>query len=85
MLIGSLRKRKEEGKLRISGLYKSSEHFDKDMSKEIELKEAVILGGILSINNIGIGIGASVAGLNIFVTSLMSLIFSMFLLSLDFI
>jgi putative sporulation protein YtaF len=79
MLIGSLRKRKERKEnLGYQDYINHPEHFDKDMSKEIELKEAVILGGILSINNIGIGIGASVAGLNIFVTSLMSLIFSMF-------
>lgn len=85
MLISSFKKRKEIKKnLGYQDYLNNPEHFDKDSSKEIELKEAIILGGILSINNIGIGIGASTAGLSIFPTSILSLIFSMVLVKLGF-
>lgn len=49
---------------------------DKNNSKTIDFKEAIILGFILSINNIGLGLGASLSGMNIFLTSFTSLIFS---------
>jgi len=55
---------------------------DKNNSKTIEFKEAIILGIILCINNIGLGIGASISGLNIYVTSLSSLIFSILFIKL---
>ncbi|MCT8977139.1 sporulation membrane protein YtaF [Clostridium sp. CX1] len=55
---------------------------DKNDSKTIELKEAVILGIILCINNIGLGIGASITGLNIYITSLSSLLFSILFIKL---
>ncbi|NLM34483.1 MAG: sporulation membrane protein YtaF [Clostridiales bacterium] len=85
MLISSLRKKKERGQsLGYQDYINHPEHFDKDSSQEIEVKEAVILGVILSVNNVGIGIGASVAGLNIFITSLLSLIFSMVFVKLGF-
>ena len=50
---------------------------DIDNSKTIELKEALILGIALSLNNIGIGIGASILGMNPFITSVLSFIFSL--------
>jgi len=50
---------------------------DKNNSKTIEFKEAIILGIVLCLNNIGLGIGASITGLNIFITSISSLIFSL--------
>ena len=84
-LISALWKKKEANQASgYQDFINRPEQFDKDSSKEIELKEAVILGFILSINNIGIGIGASAAGLNIFVTSLLSLIFSMGFVKLGF-
>ena len=60
------------------------ELLDKNNSKEIELKEAVLLGIILSVNNIGIGIGASISGLNMNITSFLSLIFSLIFIKLGF-
>lgn len=57
-------------------IIKHPEIIDINKSKTIEFKEAIILGGILCINNIALGIGASIAGLNIFITSLLSMIFS---------
>lgn len=48
------------------------EIIDKDNSKEIEFRETIILGLILCFNNVGLGIGASITGLNIYLTSLAS-------------
>ncbi|SCN25282.1 putative sporulation protein YtaF [Clostridium sp. N3C] len=84
MLISSLKKKDSKENLGYQDYINHPEHFDKDRSKEIELKEAVILGAILSINNIGIGIGASTAGLNIIITSFLSLLFSMVFVKLGF-
>jgi len=53
------------------------EIIDTNDSKTIEFKEAIILGIVLCLNNIGLGIGASISGLNIFMTSISSLIFSL--------
>lgn len=53
-----------------------AETFDKDHSKSIDFKESIILGIFLCINNIGLGIGASLAGLNITITSITCLILS---------
>lgn len=60
------------------------ETVDKDNSKTIEFKEAIILGIILCINNIGLGIGASISGLNIYLTSFSSLIFSIVFIKLGY-
>lgn len=60
------------------------EAVDKNNSKTIEFKEAIILGLILCINNIGLGIGASISGLNIYITSLSSLIFSILFIKLGY-
>lgn len=56
---------------------RNPEIIDTNGSKTIEFKEAVILGIVLCLNNIGLGIGASISGLNIFMTSISSLIFSL--------
>jgi putative sporulation protein YtaF len=50
------------------------EIIDKDNSKEIEFKETIILGLILCFNNVGLGIGASITGLNIYLTSIASFV-----------
>lgn len=55
---------------------------DKDNSKTIDSKEAIILGLILSINNIGLGLGASMMELNVYIVSLASLICSMLFIKL---
>ncbi|MGL4335391.1 MAG: manganese efflux pump [Turicibacter sp.] len=53
-----------------------AETFDINHSKTIEISEAVLLGLFLCINNLGLGIGASLAGLNIMMTSITCLILS---------
>ena len=52
------------------------EKYDKDKSGNIELKEAFVLGFALTINNIGLGIGASIMGLNVIATAVVSFFIS---------
>lgn len=65
-------------------MLKHPEVIDKDNSKTIDFKEAIILGFVLSINNIGLGLGASLSELNIYATSLASLIFSFLFIKLGY-
>ncbi|MCX7883802.1 MAG: sporulation membrane protein YtaF [Caloramator sp.] len=58
------------------------EIIDSNKSKTIELKESILLGSILCLNNIGLGIGVSILGLNIYITSLSSMIFSLVFIKL---
>lgn len=57
-------------------LIKNPEAADKDMSGYIDTKEAILLGFALALNNIGMGFGAGAAGLNIFLTSVLTFAFS---------
>lgn len=50
---------------------------DINRSKLIEFSETITLGTVLCLNNIGLGIGASITGLNIYFTSIASLILSL--------
>jgi putative Mn2+ efflux pump MntP len=59
------------------GILEYPEKADKDNSQHIDIKEAVPLALALTVNNIGIGIGASAAGLDIFFTSAATFFFSM--------
>lgn len=63
---------------------RNPEIIDTNRSKTIELKEALILGGVLCINNIGLGMGASITGLNPYITSISSFIFSMLFLQMGY-
>lgn len=53
------------------------EKADMDNSANIDTKESIALALALTLNNIGLGIGASITGLNIILTSLFTFIFSM--------
>jgi putative sporulation protein YtaF len=50
---------------------------DANNSSTIDLKESIILGIALSMNNFGLGIGASIIGLNIILCTILSFVFSM--------
>jgi len=63
---------------------RSPEIIDSNHSKTIEFKESIILGILLCLNNIGFGIGASITGLNIYITSIFSLIFSLVFIPLGY-
>lgn len=60
------------------------EIIDSNNSKTIDFKETIILGLVLCLNNIGLGIGASITGLNIYMTSITSLLFSMLFIPLGY-
>lgn len=60
------------------------ELIDKDNSSTIDSKEALILGVALSLNNIGLGIGVSIIGLNIYLLSTLSIFFSLFFIQAGF-
>lgn len=55
---------------------------DVDKSGTIEFKESFMLTVALSLDNVGLGIGASVAGLNIILTTLITFIFSIVIIPL---
>ncbi len=54
----------------------------KAVSSALRLKEAILLGFALSINNVGLGIGASITGLNLLLTSFISFLCALLLLTL---
>jgi putative sporulation protein YtaF len=56
---------------------RNPEIIDTNNSKTIDFKEAIIMGIFLCINNVGLGIGSSIAGFNIYLTSVLSLLFSL--------
>ena len=62
--------------------WSESEKYDKDQNKIIDSKEAVLLGFILSLNNIGLAIGAAISGFPILATSVISAGMSLFLFPL---
>ncbi|MGG5462715.1 sporulation membrane protein YtaF [Clostridium sp. B9] len=54
---------------------------DKDKSGNIDLKESLALSVALSLNNFGLGIGASISGLNITFTTISTFIISLIFIS----
>ncbi|WP_027623564.1 sporulation membrane protein YtaF [Clostridium lundense] len=92
MLIHSLKndcsKEKNDSKINMEGenyyhnVLNNPEIIDVNGSKNIEIKESLFLGIVLCINNIGLGIAASITGLNMYLTSLASCIFSMLFIQL---
>ncbi|WP_411681897.1 sporulation membrane protein YtaF [Clostridium thailandense] len=55
----------------------SPEKADKDNSGCIDLKESLFLGFALALNNMGLGIGASITGLSITLTSIFTFVFNL--------
>lgn len=53
------------------------DRYDKDQSGNIELRESFAFGFALSINNIGLGISASMAGLSVIAASVSSFVCSL--------
>lgn len=49
---------------------------DRDNSKTLDVKESAALAFALTLNNLGLGIGASITGFNIYITVLFTFIFS---------
>ena len=61
---------------------KNPEKYDKNTNNRIEFREAVSLGLALSINNIGLGIGASIGGLHVLPAAIGSFVFSFIFISI---
>lgn len=59
-----------------NNMLKYAENSDKDNSLYIDIKEAITVGIGLTLNNVGTGIAASIAGVNLFSTLLFTFIFS---------
>lgn len=57
---------------------------DKDKSGNIDFKESLALSLALALNNFGLGIGASISGLNIAFTTMSTFIISLIFISLGF-
>lgn len=79
MIMNSLKNKKEndeEKELSYTDILVKPHKADKDESGYIDLKESVTLGLALSLNNFGLGIGASASGINIYLTSIITFLFS---------
>lgn len=72
-------------KVQCEELLTSPEKADMNNSGNIDLKEAVILGFVLALNNMGLGIGASITGLSIILTSIFTFVFSLTAIPLGYI
>ena len=57
---------------------------DTNKSGTIEFKESIILSIALALNNVGLGIAASIAGLHVVLTTIITLIFTMLIIPLGF-
>ncbi|MCR3758982.1 sporulation membrane protein YtaF [Clostridium felsineum] len=67
------------------GILDSPEKADVDNSGDINVKESITLGLALSLNNIGIGAGASMLGINMYEAATSIFIFSMVSIPLGYI
>ena len=65
-------------------ILENPEKADKDNSSSIDGKESIALACALTINNVGLGIGASITGLNVAITSLMTFIFSLCMIMMGY-
>jgi putative sporulation protein YtaF len=76
---------KETGGLkRYTEILDEPEKADADSSGDIDIRETFILAFALTINNFGLGIGASIAGFNIALTTVCTFIFSLLLILLGY-
>lgn len=62
--------------LSLENLLKEPEKADTDASGSIDMREAAVLACALTINNVGLGLGASIAGINSLLTTLCTILFS---------
>ena len=67
-----------------NSILENPEKVDKDRSFSIDPKESLTLAFALTINNIGLGIGGSIAGLNVLITSFLTFIFSFLMILLGY-
>ncbi|HIZ55646.1 MAG TPA: manganese efflux pump [Firmicutes bacterium] len=65
-----------------NGILENPEYADQDQSGDISVREAITVAAALMLNNLGAGLGASVAGLEVIPTLLCTLVFSMGLMEI---
>ena len=80
-LIKYLQSRKQSQAFQEQWPVNSSEEYDINNNDPMEYHEIFSLGLALSINNMGLGIGASISGLHILPTAIMSFLFSVVFIS----
>lgn len=78
------RKKLSNEHIKCNNVLKNPDKVDKDNSGFIDVKESVILALALTLNNFGMGIGASIAGLNVKMTSLFTFIVSIVAITLGY-
>lgn len=66
----------EDDELSYTDILIKPQRADVDKSGYIDMKEAVTLGFALSLNNFGLGVGASATGINIYLTTVFTFILS---------
>lgn len=77
MIVNSFKSKKtDEENVSYTDILVKPQKADKDKSGFIDIKEAVTLGLALSLNNFGLGIGASATGINIYLTTIVTFILS---------
>ncbi|XOQ48596.1 MAG: sporulation membrane protein YtaF [Eubacteriales bacterium] len=74
----------QEQKIDLNRMLKEPEKADRDCSGTIDAKESAVLALALTINNFGMGVGASFAGLEIYTTTLCTFFVSMLFISLGY-
>ena len=78
MIFNALKNKKQvcEEELKYTEILIEPQKADIDKSGYIDMKEAMILGFALSLNNFGLGVGASATGINIYLTTVFTFILS---------
>lgn len=66
--------------LNFGDILSNPEIVDRDKSLTIDSKEATVLALALSMNNIGLGIGASISGISFLITAISTFVFSIILM-----
>ncbi len=78
------RERRQKEKVNLNDMLKDPGKADLDRSGTIDVGESAILALALTINNFGMGVGASISGLNICATTIFTFIISMFSITLGY-
>lgn len=73
----SSRNKSTEKAILAEEILENPEKADMDSSGNIDIKEAFILGSALAINNIGLSLGAGIAGMNLYITTIFTFFISM--------
>lgn len=82
--VHNMKPKEAEHHNRCTEILEKPEKADADSSGSIDIRETVFLALALTLNNFGLGIGASIAGLNIALTTLFTFISSLAFIRLGF-